>query len=387
MNSIDPYPVQARYPGRVGIQQRVLPAYRAPFFDALAQECQGGLGVFAGQAGSEEAIQSADRLSNARYFPAHNLHFGKVSSAAYICWQPGLIAWLESWQPAVLILEANPRYQSTRRAIDWMRARRRPVIGWGLGAPRGGENEGGLIFNLRLAGRRRFHQNFDSLVAYSNRGAEEYRALGFPADRIFVAPNAVAHRPEFSPAIRRRASGSPLTVLFVGRLQARKRIDLLLHACASLPVGLQPRLAVVGEGPAREELQQLAASVYPQANFPGAAYAEALEEYFNQADLFVLPGTGGLALQQAMAHGLPVIAAEGDGTQEDLVREENGWLVTPGDLQVLVGALSAALSNPDRLPQMGLASFQIVRNQVNLETMVVGFLTAIERTSFFYSSS
>jgi len=387
MYSIDPHLVQASYSGRVGIQQRVLPAYRAPFFDALAQECQGGLSVFAGQAASEESIQSADQLSNARYFPAHNRHFGKVSSAAYLCWQPGLIGWLESWQPAVLILEANARYQSTRRAIDWMHARRRPVIGWGLGAPGSGENKGGLRFNLQLAGRRRFLQNFDSLIAYSNRGAKEYCELGFPAERVFVAPNAVAHRPEFSPVIRPRASSDPLTVLFVGRLQTRKRVNLLLHACASLPVGLQPRLVVVGEGPAREELQLLAAGVYPRANFAGAVYADALEEYFSQADLFVLPGTGGLALQQAMAHGLPVIAAEGDGTQEDLVREENGWLVTPGDLQVLVGALSAALSNPDRLPQMGLASFQIVRNQVNLETMVVGFLTAIERTSFFYSSS
>ena len=387
MTSSNPYPGQASYPGRVGIQQRVLPAYRVPFFDALAQECQGGLSVFAGQAASEESIQSADQLSNACYFPAHNRHFGKVSSATYLCWQPGLIGWLESWQPAVLILEANARYQSTRRAIDWMHARRRPVIGWGLGAPGSGKNKGGLRFNLQLAGRRRFLQNFDSLIAYSNRGAKEYCGLGFPAERIFVAPNAVAHRPEFSPIIRPRASSDPLTVLFVGRLQARKRVNLLLHACAALPAGLQPRLVVVGEGPAREELRQLAAGVYPRANFAGAVYADALEEYFNQADLFVLPGTGGLALQQAMAHGLPVIAAEGDGTQEDLVREENGWLVTPGDLQALVRTLSAALSNPIRLAQMGLESYKIVRDQVNLETMITGFLIAIEHTTSFYSSS
>ena len=231
MNSSNPYPGRAGYPGRVGIQQRVLPAYRAPFFDALAQECQGGLSVFAGQAASEESIQSADQLSNARYFPAHNRHFGKVSSAAYLCWQPGLIGWLESWQPAVLILEANARYQSTRRAIDWMHARRRPVIGWGLGAPGSGENKGGLRFNLQLAGRRRFLQNFDSLIAYSNRGAKEYCELGFPAERVFVAPNAVAHRPEFSPVIRSRASSDPLTVLFVGRLQTRKRVT-----CCCMPV-------------------------------------------------------------------------------------------------------------------------------------------------------
>ena len=39
-----------RFPGRLGLQQRVLPAYRAPFFDLLAGACQGGLSVFAGEA-------------------------------------------------------------------------------------------------------------------------------------------------------------------------------------------------------------------------------------------------------------------------------------------------------------------------------------------------
>ena len=42
--------------------------------------------------------------------------------------------------------------------------------------------------------------------------------------------------------------------------------------------------------------------------------------HFAGADLFVLPGTGGLAVQEAMSYALPVIVAKGDGTQEDLVR-------------------------------------------------------------------
>ena len=67
--------------------------------------------------------------------------------------------------------------------------------------------------------------------------------------------------------------------------------------------------------------------------------------------------------------------------------KENGWLVTPGDLQALVRTLSAALSNPMKLAQMGLESFKIVRDQVNLETMVTSFLIAIEHTTSFYSSS
>jgi glycosyltransferase involved in cell wall biosynthesis len=166
--------------------------------------------------------------------------------------------------------------------------------------------------------------------------------------------------------------------LFVGRLQARKRVDLLLHACAALPEAAQPKLWIVGDGPALAELKALANRVYPQAEFLGAWHGAELEPFFS-ADLFVLPGTGGLAVQQAMAHGLPVIVAEGDGTQGDLVRPANGWLIPPDDLNALTNALHEALSDVSRLPIMGVESFRIVSQEVNLERMVDVFVSAVNR--------
>jgi glycosyltransferase involved in cell wall biosynthesis len=109
---------------------------------------------------------------------------------------------------------------------------------------------------------------------------------------------------------------STITLLFVGRLQARKRIDALLRACAEL--GTNPRLLIVGDGPERAALESLAKEIYPSAEFVGAKHGAELKPYFEQADLFVLPGTGGLAVQEAMSYGLPVIVAKGDGTQDDL---------------------------------------------------------------------
>jgi glycosyltransferase involved in cell wall biosynthesis len=354
---------------RLGLLQRVLPVYRAPFFDALARECSGGLSVFAGLARRVESIEGSQALEAARLVRARNIHL--LGGKFYLCWQAGVLHWLKDWQPDVLIAEANPRYLHTLQAAAWMHACHCPVIGWGLGVPR----QNRAFKPLRHA----YLSHFDALITYSRKGAEEYAAAGFPAERIFVAPNAVSPAPthplpERSPVFDERGPA----VLFVGRLQARKRIDFLLRACASIPEGSQPRLWIAGDGPDRARLEALAKRVYPQARFFGSLYGAELEELFRTADLFVLPGTGGLAVQQAMSFGLPVMVAEADGTQTDLVRPENGWTLPPGDLEALKYTLQDALLYPARLRRMGAASYQIVSTEINLENMVRVFAQAVK---------
>jgi len=94
-----------------------------------------------------------------------------------------------------------------------------------------------------------------------------------------------------------------------------------------------------------------------------------------------LPGTGGLAIQEALCHGLPVIVAEGDGTQEDLVGFENGWLVPPGDDQALKRALEEALADPERLREMGARSYQAAQEHFNIEAMTQVFVKALQAVS------
>jgi glycosyltransferase involved in cell wall biosynthesis len=82
-------------------------------------------------------------------------------------------------------------------------------------------------------------------------------------------------------------------------------------------------------------------------------------------------------VQQAMAHGLPVIVAMGDGTQDDLVRDGNGWQIPPEDYRALVGTMRWALADTPRLRRMGEESFRIVSEEVNLESMVAAFVGAL----------
>lgn len=360
--------MRAHIRGRVGLQQRVLPNYRVPFFDMLAGACDDGLSVFAGLPRAVEGITPGN-LQTAQQAPGRNVHL--LGGAFYLCYQRNFIEWLESWHPEKLIVEANARYLATGAAVRWMHERGRKVIGWGLGVP----PVSGPLSAIRGRRRKQFLDQFDALIAYSQRGAQEYAALGFPPERIFVASNAAAPRPKRKPVHKRTRAGQP-TVLFVGRLQARKRIDSLLRACADMPK-TKPRLVIVGDGPEKEALQGLAQRIFPEAEFAGAKHGKELEPYFAAADLFVLPGTGGLAVQEAMAHGLPVIVAKGDGTQDDLVRPGNGWQIRPEDERALRETLRLALSDMKRLQKMGEESYRIVTQEINLEKMVEAFAGAL----------
>jgi len=363
------------FQGKVGLVQRVLPNYRAPFFSTLGKRCQGGLGVFAGLPKQREAIKSVDHLNNAQLTLGINWHF--LNGAFYLCLQGGLLAWLRVWNPDVLIMEANPRYINTPSAVRWMHRNGRPVIGWGLGAP----PISGFFASLRRTRRQQFIQQFDVLITYSQTGAAEYARMGFPREKIFTAVNAVTPPPTHPmPERPEHLQDGKATVLFVGRLQPRKKLDNLIAACSTQSPELQPHLVIVGDGPDRQRLESLAVKVYPDTTFTGALYGDALEAQFLSADLFVLPGTGGLAIQQAMSYGLPIIAAEADGTQGDLVRGANGWQIPPDNLPALTRTLKNALADIPRLRQMGHKSYRVVAEEINLEEMTAVFVQALKRS-------
>lgn len=353
------------FPGRLAVQQRVLPTYRAPFFEYLASVCENGMSLFSGLPRKSEGIVTTDQLPITNCRIGKNLHL--FAGPFYLCYQRGLLDWLEIWNPDALIVEANPRYLSTPAAVKWMHHRNRPVLGWGLGSP--------PIRRFLKQGWKAFLNQFDALISYSQRGAEEYASLGFPPQKIFVAHNSVSAPPGFPLPQRPLSFNSRPSLLFVGRLQARKRLEDLLLACAQMDS--HPRLVIVGDGPERTRYEGLAKEIYPNAEFVGARHGAALTPYFIAADLFVLPGTGGLAIQEAMSYGLPVIVAQGDGTQDDLVRKENGWQIQPGNIQHLVRTMRDALSDVARLRRMGAESYRIVKEEINTEKMVETFVQAL----------
>jgi glycosyltransferase involved in cell wall biosynthesis len=214
---------------------------------------------------------------------------------------------------------------------------------------------------------KRIVRGSDAVTTISTYTAERLRRL-VPDARSTVIPfGATVEAPAEAPPARDPvAEGRPFELLFVGRLVERKGVHVLLDALARIDAGRPLLLRVVGDGPAREALRARAKSlgIGGRVVFEGFVPSDELAERFAGCDAFVLPAVVdakgdteglGVVLLEAMVNAKPVIASAAGGIV-DIVRDgRNGWLVPPGDVEALAGAVRACMDDPERRRRFGLA--------------------------------
>jgi glycosyltransferase involved in cell wall biosynthesis len=150
---------------------------------------------------------------------------------------------------------------------------------------------------------------------------------------------------------RERANGD-YTFLTVGSLDKNKNHELLLHAFAMGFKGRAARLQVVGEGPLRYSLEDLARNLQidQQVDFLGPLSRYAMRKVMRAAHCFVLPSnyeTFGVVVIEALASGLPVVATRCGGP-EDIVTEQDGVLVDKEDAGQMCDAMQCVMDNSTR---------------------------------------
>jgi glycosyltransferase involved in cell wall biosynthesis len=204
-----------------------------------------------------------------------------------------------------------------------------------------------------------------AFVAVSAPIRAELETAGIPAARIRSIPNGVDVR-RFAPAEPaerrrlRRALGLPPVpvVIYAGRLSPEKGVDVVVDAWAEARRrGVVATLCLVGDGPERGALERRARDhgVLGAVRFAGPAADVA--PWLHAADALVLPSrTEGLsvALLEAMACGLPVVATDVGGTRE--AAGGAAVLVPPGDPRALAEAVAAVLADPAQAQVLGEAA-------------------------------
>ncbi len=175
---------------------------------------------------------------------------------------------------------------------------------------------------------------------------------------------------------------SKLVILFVGRLDKEKNIDLIIKAFAEVQKITNSHLVIAGKGKEKTNLINLSKNLNLNQNvtFTGFVPDKDLAALYRMADLFVIASIAELqsiATMEAMASGLPVIATEVLALPELVHNGKNGYLFNDGDINSLTNHIVKVLKNPALRKKMSQASLKII-SQHSLDKTVKTYLQAYE---------
>jgi glycosyltransferase involved in cell wall biosynthesis len=238
-----------------------------------------------------------------------------------------------------------------------------------------------VFVDLPYSRRSRFEQHLliqrlGCYVAVSRHTAQRVRAaFDVPADKLRVIHNGVdATAFERAPDLHLRSSlagarEGPLLVT-TARLTEQKGLVYLLEAVAGLPT---VSLAIVGDGPLRAELQERARSLGAGERVHFVGRQDDVAAWLASGDIFVLPSLFEgmpLAVLEAMAAGLPVIATDVGGTNEIVQHEQTGLLVAPRSSQALAHGIGRLAADPALSRRIALAGQALARQEFSETNML-----------------
>lgn len=265
------------------------------------------------------------------------------------------------------------------RLAAYARGRRRSCVftphGWSFWAADGAEGQ--LYVRLeRLAARW-----CGAIVALSadERDAGLAAGVGGP-DLYRVVPNGV--RLERFALPRSPVRGR---IVMVGRLAPPKRPDLAVRALAAVRAEIpEAELQVVGGGPLQTDAEQLAAQLGVAGAVRFLGYREDVPELLATAECALLASDYEgcpLAVVEAMAAGVAVVATEAGGVGELVAQGRTGALGAAGDAEGLASALRNVLADPARAVALGAEGRRVAEERLSLERMVEQLTSLYDQVS------
>jgi glycosyltransferase involved in cell wall biosynthesis len=200
--------------------------------------------------------------------------------------------------------------------------------------------------------RQVFLRSADAVLVNGASGARYIRALGVPEERIVLAPYSTETSGFIAIPIQKEPS-TARRLLYVGNLVEGKGLDLFLRTLALWAKTCPERkceMWIVGDGPARKNLEHWPLPPNLSLSFFGGVPYHHVPDYYAQAGILVFPtlsDTWGLVVNEGMAAGLPVLGSSYSQAVQELVRDDfNGWTFRADQPSELANALERALSVP-----------------------------------------
>ena len=361
------------------ILYRVIQGWRAPIFEKLSAQEDVNLEVWHGPdfPGTKVVSTKNELEFRRRKIWSVKIKLKSVNGLIVMPFSPFLFFSLIFKNPKVVICEGASNLANSMMVFIYCKIFDKKYIWWSLGKlqDRVYDKKRSAIDKIITYIERKS----DRIITYSSVGKRYFKSLGIDDDKIIVAVNVIDTESKLE-AIQQLEDAKELQELykqydfislFVGALTKEKSIERLLIAQKKLEdKNLNIGTIIVGDGSHREELEKEAKRLQVKnVDFVGKKISDSYK-YFSIANLFVLPGLGGLAISEAMCYGLPVIASIGDGCEVDLVSKENGIVDKDMTPEKLADYIQNFYDNREITKTFGDKSKEVITHQYNSQNYI-----------------
>jgi len=318
-----------------------------------------------------DAVGTVGRVATREKAAANHRHFRlseKLLGRFMLRYQHGLVDTLKALRPRVVISTCHSGTFSEWAALHWARRSGVRTVAWQCGY----EYNPGRLKRAALAA---FIPRFDFHLCYHSNARTYALQHGARDDQALVIHNTIDES-KIVPMDRAAARAALVQrypqlagqriVLHVGAVLAEKRVEQILDALQASPRD-DLFFVLVGDGP---HLPVLKARYADRTDWLAVGrVVDGVGIFFDAADVFVLPGTGGLAINEAMAHRLPVISGYADGSADDLVLDgQTGYRLRSDSPAELATLIERVLASPGEAAQLGLAGEQRIRGALSFRS-------------------
>lgn len=380
---------------RALIQYNCIPHYRARVFELLSQRDDVHFTVVADPEPDTPYLKTlrGDEGRTIRAVHAHT-RIIRLPRLPDLYWQPRVLSMVLKERPDVVIALGSPYSLTAWALLATGKILRIPVLLWGHGLL--GDDQGPKWWLRRVLYRLAAGQ-----LLYGDHARDLLRRKGFDERSLYVVYNsldfdvqtriAAEMTREWTDAFRRSLgvrAGEGL-VVFTGRLQPVKRLDLLLQAAEIMGRrGFRLHVALVGEGGERDNLAHLAAAmnIADRVHFLGESYDERyLGQVMGASDLAVIPSGAGLSVMHALVFGTPVLLHDRVEHHfpewEAVIEGKTGFFYRYGDVDDLAAKIEQAIFPVPAKNAMADACKTVINEKYNPHRQVETFVQAVHEVA------
>lgn len=370
-----------------------LPSYRKDFFELLSFKLSENSDEFLLGYGFKSDSKSDSKQLRQTNFNSRPLELSIIKTPFFQFIRLKQIKKLfNDYKPDVIILQFHVAVLSYWWMYFYAKRHKIPYITWDCNYTR--DSLKSFLVRIRKKIVDFTYKQANVCITYGSFFKEYLIQLGINPNNIVVAQNTINVEKLYhnrSIRCKNRVFDTTAKFLYVGALIQRKYVLSAVKATHQLvDEGYKLHFDIVGNGDEYNKISDYINqhNLTSVITLHGAKHGDDVKYFFENNDVFVLPGTGGLAINEAMAYSMPIISTMGDDTILDLI-DGNGFLLDKmGDVEEIKNAMKKfmLLSDNEKI-LMAQKSEAIVLNKASLKNMVNRHIDAINIVKFNFSKT